>query len=147
MNEDIHPLLKDLHASLCIRFGSTAPYRIGRVSAERVGFAQDPCLTLNVMVRDEDLSSVVPIVRQAVYRELAERGWTPDDIAFTPSTMRGRRRKFIDGNESSQSYGRHKFGTEYAFRFHMERELAATTFVGFGSFRSLPTRGEPNARQ
>lgn len=147
MNDDLTDLLKLAHGSLCIRFGTTAPFSIGRVSAERVGYAQDPCLTLNVVVRDEDLPALVPIVRQRVYGELAERGWTADDIAFTPSTMRGRRRKFRDENESSESFGRDKFGTEYAFRFHMERELAAATFVGFGSFRSLPTKGTPNERR
>ncbi len=133
-------LLKAAHNSLCIRWGTTGPYAIGRVTAERIGYAQDPCVVVTVTCRDEDLSSLVPITRQRVYRELAERGWTPDDIEFRPSTQRGRRRRFVDENESSESLGRNKMGSEYRFSFRMERDLARQTFAGGGSFKNLPTR-------
>ncbi len=133
-------LLKAAHSSLCITFGTMGPYAIGTVSAERIGYAQDPCVVVTVTCRDEDLSSLVPITRQHVYRELAERGWTPDDVAFVPSTQRGRRRRFVDQNETSKTCGCNKMGTEYRFSFRMEREFARATFVGFGSFRKLPTR-------
>lgn len=133
-------LLQSIHTSLCIRFGTTAPYAIGPVSAEKIGYAQDPSVVLTVVCRPEDISALVPIVRQRVYGELAERGWSPDDIAFTPGTQRGRRRKFRDENESSDSHGRDKFGVEQRFSFGMGRELAAATFVGGGTFKSLPTR-------
>jgi hypothetical protein len=133
-------LLRSMHASLCIRFGTTAPYKIGKVRGEKVGYAQIPSLVLDVYCRDEDLGALVPIVRQYVYGELAERGWSADDLGFVPGTMRGRRRKFRDENESSESYGRDKFGIEYQFRFDMNRELAAATFVGFGSFKSIPEK-------
>ena len=133
-------LLKAIHSSLVITFGTSAPFMIGRISGEKVGYAQDPSVVVAVYCRDEDVPALVPIVRQRVYRELGERGWTADDIGFTPSTMRGRRRKFRDENESSESYGRDKFGTEYRFRFDMGRELARATFQGFGSFKPLPER-------
>ena len=137
MNDE---LLKAMHASLCVRFGTPAPYSIGRVSGEKVGYAQDPCLVVNVVCRQESIEALVPIVRQHVYGELAERGWTPDDIEFTQGTQRGRRRKFRDQNETSESYGRDKFGVEHRFSFRMGRELARATFQGFGSFKPLPTR-------
>jgi hypothetical protein len=60
-------LLKAAHASLCIRWGTTDPYAIARVSAERVGYAQDPCVVVTVTCRDEDLSSLVPVTRQHVW--------------------------------------------------------------------------------
>ncbi len=140
-------LLKAAHNSLGIIWGTTGPYAIGPVSAERIGYAQDPCVVVTVTCRDEDLSSLVPITRQRVYRELAERGWTPDDIAFTPTTQRGRRRRFVDGNEASETLGKNKMGVEYRFSFGMERGLARETFVGFGSFRTLSRRGEPNEKR
>ena len=133
-------LLKQAHASLCIRWGTTAPFHIGTVSAEKVGFAQLPSVVVTVVCRDEDISSLVPVVRQRVYGELAERGWTPDDIGFTPSTQQGRRRKFVDQNEESESTGRGKFGTEYRFWFDMVRDLAKATLVRGGSFAVLPER-------
>lgn len=131
-------LLKAMHSSLSIRWGTHAPYFIGPVSAEKVGYAQDPSVVLTVICRDEDVSTLVPIVRQRVYGELAERGWTPDDIEFQPGVQRNRRRRFVDQNESSDSHGRHKFGIEHRFRFDMGRELARATFVGGGSFKPLP---------
>lgn len=140
MADEIIELAKAAHASLCIRFGTLAPYNIGHVSAERVGYAQIPSVVVTVICRDEDIGSLVPVVRQRVYGELAERGWTPDDIGFTPSTQRGRRRKFRDENESSESHGKDKFGIEYRFRFDMEKPLAAATFTNFGTFKELPRR-------
>lgn len=129
-----------MHTSLAIRFGTSAPFAIGRISAEMVGYARLPSVVLSVCCREEDLSSMVPIVRQRVYGELAERGWTADDIGFQPMVTRGRRRKYRDENESSESYGRDKFGVEHRFRFDMEKKLAAVTFVGGGSFKSVPSR-------
>lgn len=137
-------LLKTMHSSLCITFATDAPYSIGGISGERVGYAQDPCVVLTVVCRDEDLSALVPVVRQRLYGELAERGWTPDNVAFTPSTQRNRRRKFRDGNERSASFGRDKFGMEYRFTFLMDSHLASATFAGFGSFRSIPVNGTTN---
>lgn len=140
MTPDIDSLLRSTTRSLTIRFGTSAPYAIGRVSAEKVGFAQLPSIVVTVTCRDEDLPSLVPIVRQRVFGELAERGWSDERIPnLTPGTQRGRRRKFTDENESSETYGWSKFGTEYRFRFDMDRELAAATFTGYGSFAPLPT--------
>lgn len=133
-------LLKGMHASLTVRWGTEAPFSIGHVRAERVGYADIPGVVVTVFCRDEDLSALVPITRQRVYAELAERGWTPDDIEFQPSVQRNRRRKFRDENESSESYGLNKYGREHRFLFEMRRELAKATFVGSGSFRELPNR-------
>jgi hypothetical protein len=135
-------LLRQAHSSLCIRWGTTAPYAIGRVSAEKVGYAQIPSVVVSVTCRDADVSALVPIVRQRVFAELVERGWTDDVIAFSPSVQRGRRRKFRDENESSETCGRDKFGNEHRFRFDIaDRAFAAATFQGFGSFARLPERG------
>ena len=133
-------LAKRAHNSLSIRWGTLAPYRIEKARAERIGYADIRCLVVTVYCRDEDLSALVPVTRQHVYRELAERGWGPDDIDFHPSTQMGRRRRFVDDNESSESYGKNKFGTEYRFSFEMGPELRAATFVGGGSFKPLPTK-------
>lgn len=132
-------LLKAMHASLCVRWGTDAPFAIGPVSAEKIGYAAIPAVVCTVTCRDEDLDALVPIVRQRIYGELAERGWTPDDVAFRPTTQRGRRRRFVDENESSDSHGRNKMGTSYRFSFEMSREMARQTFTR-GSFARLVER-------
>lgn len=136
-------LLKAMHSSLTISWGTHAPFAIGRISGEKVGYAQLPSVVLSVFCREEDMSHLVPIVRQRVYGELAERGWSPDDIGFQPGVQRNRRRKFRDENEASDSYGRDKFGIEFRFRFDMGRELAAATFAGGGSFKPIPNAQQP----
>lgn len=140
MTEVDHDLLKALHSSLCVRFGTTAPYSLGRTLAERVGFACDPCVAISVHCRPEDVPALVPIVRQHVYGELAERGWSPEDIEFTPMVQQRRTRIFVDENESSQSLGKRKRGAEHRFTFRMHRQLAAETFVGGGTFKTLPEK-------
>lgn len=137
---DIDELLRATTRSLAVRWGTNAPYAIGHVSAERIGFAQIPCVIAHVTCRDDDLSALVPVVRQRVFGELAERGWGDEQIETRPTTMQGRRRKFTDENESSKSFRRQKFGTDYRFSFEMRPELAAATFQGFGSFREIPRR-------
>lgn len=133
-------LLRTAHSSLCISWGTDAPFEIGRVRAEKVGFAQIPRAVLDVVCRPEDVSALVPIVRQRVFAELAERGWDNEEIEFRPTVQRGRRRKFRDANERSGSFGRDKFGVQQTFGFDMRPELARATFQGFGSFRQLPDR-------
>lgn len=133
-------LLRELHSSLCITFGTNAPFAIGRVTGERVGYASDPAVAIQVKVRDEDLSTLVPIVRQRVFAELAERGWENELIEFTPSVRRGRLLYFVDENEASRSKGKRKRGHDYTFHFWMKPELAKATFAGAGSFARIPNR-------
>lgn len=144
MNEQ--ELLKQLSNSLCVRFGTDAAYWIGQVAAERVGYAQLPSVVVNVICRPEDVEVLVPIIRQRVYGELAERGWSgPDDVGFVPSIGQDSRRKkkFSDANESSPTFGRDKMGLVHRFRFDMRsKRLAAVAFAGFGSFAPLPDNPE-----
>lgn len=140
MDEVNEALLRTAHSSLCIRWGTNAPFAIGHVSAEKIGFASDPCVVVTVDCRDEDVSSLVPVVRQRVFAELAERGWENQVIEFVPSVQRNRRRRFVDQNEESESYGRNKFGHEHRFSYRMvDPEFAKATFTR-GSYAQLPER-------
>ena len=142
MNE---ALLIAAHTSLAISWGTTSPFRIeGASRATKVGFAQTPSVTVTAWCAD-DVGAIIPIVRQRVYAELAERGWEPTTIAFRPSVMRERERcLFEDENASSGSAGRRKYGSKWEVRFEIvDRELKAQTFpLGKGSFSQLPTRAE-----
>lgn len=139
-NTEIDQLVRAAASSLAISWHTDAPYRIEGVRAERVGFASLPSVVLDVYCRAEDLGAVIPIVRQRVYGELAERGWRPEDISVVPMVSAGRTRKYRDENERSPSHGRNKMGVQHGFRFDMSRDLAAATFQGSGSFRAIPDR-------
>ena len=131
------------HTSLSIQWGTTSPYRIeGASRATKVGYAQIPCVTVTAWC-SHDVSAIIPIIRQHVYRELAERGWQPDTIAFQPSVMRERDRcLFLDTNRSSGSEGRRKYGSKWEVRFEItDRELKTATFpLWKGSFSRIPDR-------
>lgn len=142
-------LLKSAHASLAVRWGTSAPFAIGKVRPQRIGFASIPCVTVTVNCRRESIPAMVPILRQCIYGELAERGWTPDDVEFTPSVeCSGRERLFVDENDSSPSCGRRKRGIVAEFRWEMKPELARQTFDprvrpgGNGYYATLPERRE-----
>lgn len=142
MTEIPEALLRSVHTSLCIRWGTTVPYAVGRVTCEKVGFAAIPCVRCTVNVPERGLDSLVPIVRQRVFGELAERGWDDTAVAFRPTVRRGRERLFVDENESSDSLGRRKRGVEWEFHFEItDRELKRQAFpVGQGSFALIPER-------
>lgn len=134
-------LLRAVHSSLTVRWGTSAPYAFGKVRCERANFAQDPFVELDVVVPDESLGSVIPVARQIVFGELAERGWPNTMVEFTPRVARGRRRRFVDQNEASESTGRNKMGVEHAIRFAIVKRspLHVAAFpLGSGSYANLP---------
>lgn len=134
-------LLRSLHTHLCIRWGTEAPFQIGSVSAQKVGFAEIPRVVVPVWCREEDVSALVPIVRQRVFAELASRGWTDEVVEFTPGVRleSRRRRKFTDENEESETFGRARYGHQHVFGFDIrDKHFRDATFQGFGSFAKLP---------
>jgi len=113
-------LLRQLATSDCCRFGTTAPYEPGSVQMRRVGFADIPVVEVPVFCRRQDISALVPIVRQHVFGEL-ESALIPSRIlTFTPSVSVGRRRRFTDRNESSPTLGKTKVGEYVEFRFEID---------------------------
>lgn len=141
MNEQTETLIRDISSSLCIRWGTDAPFAIGQVRAERIGYADIPCVVVTVDCRDEDVSALVPIVRQRVFGELAERGWANTVVRVAPSAQRNRRRRFVDSNESSPSFGKNKFGNEHRFSFEiLDTAFAAVTFANSRRYALLPNR-------
>jgi hypothetical protein len=151
MTEETTPiderLLKQVHSSLLVTFGTNAPYALGKVSAAKIGFASTPVVTVSVWCQQHVVGALVPVVRQRVYRELAERGWTPDDIDFCPSLGGSYRwRLFTDENPASPSCGKRKRGCALELHFEMGHELAEVAFPRWaGSFQALPEnpyRGE-----
>lgn len=141
MDEQTETLIRDASSSLCVRWGTDAPFAIGQVRAERIGYADIPCVVVTVDCRDEDVSALVPIVRQRVFAELAERRWANTVLRVSPTVQRNRRRRFIDGNESSPSFGKHKFGNDHRFSFEIvDTAFAACVFASSRRYALLPDR-------
>jgi hypothetical protein len=112
--------LRDLTTSSLWQFGTTAPYELGPVQVKRVGFAGIPVVEVPVFCRRQDISAVVPVVRQYVFGEL-ESALIPSRIlAFVPTVSVGRRRRFTDRNESSPTLGKTKVGEYVEFRFEID---------------------------
>lgn len=150
MNLTDETLLRAAHSSLAISWGTTAPFAIGKARCERASFSQDPHVEVEVTVPMDAFPGVIPVVRQRVFAELAERGWDNTEIAFTPRVALGRRRKFVDENESSSSFGRSKFGEQHTIRFPIVKcgPLHRAAFpIGWGSswapIPENPDRGQP----
>lgn len=142
MDADTQKLLTGAHASLCVQFGTTAPYALGAIRCERVGFADLPFVTISVMVAQRDMDALAPIARQHVYRYLAERDIAPEMVKFSPSVGGSyRRRRFCDQNESSPTCGKNKMGCPLEFRFEMD-PLLARAVQWQGSRGTLPATWE-----
>lgn len=92
---DEERLLRDSHASLAIRFGTSAPYLLGPLRLEKVGFAGIPVLTVPASVRERDIPALVPVCRQAAFAYFAERGVANDALTFRPSVAVGKERQQV----------------------------------------------------
>ncbi len=151
LTDDDQALLVQAHTSLAIHWGTTAPFKIGKIYCRRIGFANDPMIEVEVNVKDCDVPALVPILRQRIYGELAERGWAPEAIDFKPSVQTGRRRKFVDENEYSESFGKNKIAETHLYHWLMlDKELITETWAhrpGTGGVYSSYTRIIPERPQ
>ena len=113
--------LRAVHADSAISWRTTAPYDLGNVEICRIGFAGDPVVLVQVRCRADDVSSLVPIVRQYVFFELQTAGVSNEAVMFVPSvSLVDRKRKFVDRNESSPTKGKNKMGNVNDYKFRIE---------------------------
>ncbi len=119
-------LARNVAASLCCDWLTTAPFQMGELQIEKVGFAEIPVAFVMVVCSPKSISAVVPVVRQFVFRELAAAGIENEILEFTPGVEADRRRRFVDCNEHSPSKGKNKVGRAYRFAFEIK-----PPFVGY----------------
>jgi len=112
-------VLRAIHASPNITMGTTMPFQLGRMTISHVGFADIPMIGMEMWAPSSE--GLTAIVRQQVYAELKSAGISHEVIAFTPSVGRGRRRKFVDCNQSSLTLGKNKMGYEWLWHFEITR--------------------------
>lgn len=111
-------LLREASQSFGIDWGTTAPFSLGEIYIKRIGFGNIPVIGMIVM--GVDIATMVPIVRQIIFRELDLAGIDTKEIKFSPTaTISSRKRKFVDSNESSPTKGKNKMGHEIDLRFEI----------------------------
>lgn len=119
---------------------TTAPFQIGDLQVERIGFAGIPVVYVMVTCPPKAVSSLVPVARQVVFRELTAAGLENEILEFAPGVQdQGRRLRFVDCNERSPTKGKNKMGRQYRFSFEIKKP-----FLGFfewkGNHGSIPEK-------
>jgi len=128
--------LREMASSDYFTFGTSAPYAMGDVVIEKVGFGSIPM----VNCREQDIRALVPVVRQKVFRFLAAAGVPDTVLQFSPRVGEIRRReRFVDENPSSPSRGKNKFGA--CSRFSFEIVPSGLGYFEFGWRGSTWSRG------
>ena len=111
--------LSDIYGSTGIRFGTNAPYAVRAVTPDRIGFADDPAIVVDMLVKREDIDSVVPIARQLAMINAQINGI---HIDLRPSVKIRRLRTAMDRNPSSRSVGKNKRMAEVEYIFRVQKE-------------------------
>ncbi len=135
---------RSLHRSLCVTFGTTAPYSFGSIRLRRVGFASIPRLCVPVQVKRQDLDAIIPLARQRAFAFLAEKGISDEHVGFA-AHWNGedyRERLFTDENESSPTLGKRKRGISGEVHFDLSRMLAGAVDWRASYDGRLPERWE-----
>jgi hypothetical protein len=120
-------LARDVAASLACDLLTNAPFQMGGLQIEKVGFAEIPVAFVIVICSPKAISAVVPVVRQFVFRELTAADIDNEILEFKPTVQdQDRRRRFVDCNEHSPTKGKNKMGRAYRFAFEIR-----PPFVGY----------------
>lgn len=123
---DDETYLREVAISLASDLLTDAPFQMGDLQIEKVGFAGIPVVFVMVACPSSAISVLVPIVRQFVFRELEAADITNEALEFRPTVEPQRRRRFVDCNEHSLTTGKHKMGCVYRFTFAIRQQ-----FVGY----------------
>jgi len=126
MDNGLEQLLRDAAASLCSDWLTDAPFQMGELRVEKVGFAEIPVVFVMVACPPNAVPAMVPVVRQFVFRELESAGIESGIVEFTPTVQEQKRLRFVDCNEHSRTKGKNKMGRLYRFAFEIKRP-----FVGY----------------
>ena len=111
--------LSDIYGSTGIRFGTSAPFAVRAVTPDRIGFADDPAIVVDMLVKEGHIDAVVPIARQLAMINAKVNGI---HIDLRPSVKIRRLRTAMDRNPSSRSVGKNKRMSEVEYIFRVDKE-------------------------
>ncbi len=126
MNKQAEQILRGTAGSLCCDLLTDAPYQMGDLQIEKVGFAEIPVVFVTVACPARAILAIVPVARQFIFRELEAAGIDNEIVEFTPMVQEQRRGRFVDCNEHSPTKGTLKVGRFYRLSFEIKRP-----FVGY----------------
>lgn len=126
MDPQMDEVLRDMAASLCADWLTNAPFQLGELRIEKVGFAEIPVAFVMVACSPKAITAMVPVVRQFIFREMEAAGIENEILEFTPSVQDQKGVRFVDCNEHSPTKGKNKVGRLYRFTFEIKRP-----FVGY----------------
>jgi hypothetical protein len=121
MDKQVEQVLRDSAASLASDWLTEAPFQMSGLRIEKVGFAEIPVVFVMVACPPNAIPTMVPVVRQFVFRELEAAGIENEILEFRPGVEERKRLRFVDCNEHSQSKGKNKVGQLYRFSFEIKR--------------------------
>ena len=143
MEPNIIQVLRAASASLAMDWCVNAPFQMGELQVERIGFANIPVVYVMVHCPPRAIGVIGPVVRQFVYRELATAGLQNEIVDFVPTVQsQNRRQRFVDCNEHSPTKGKNKMGGVYRFSFEIKQSCVGL-FEWHGSYGRLPQRDTP----
>lgn len=126
MDKGVEKLLRDMSVSLSSDWLTDAPFQIGELRIEKIGFAEIPVVFVMVACPSKAIAGMVLVVRQFVFRELEAAGIENEILEITPKVQEQKRLRFVDCNEHSPTKGKDKIGRLYRFSFEIKRP-----FVGY----------------
>jgi hypothetical protein len=115
-------MLHGMANSPAVTFHTEVPYRIGEVTAARVGFAGIPKVLVKVWCKADALDAVTPVVRQHVWRKFRELDIDWVALNLMPTVQTNKRRMVTDDNDRSPSFGKRKLLNECRFAFEIIKE-------------------------
>lgn len=135
---DAQVAVRDMADTLAITYHTNALREIGSFRFEMAGFARIPRLTVSVWCKEQDMPSLIPLLRQMAQSHLGELGWGSKHLAVTPSVGRGSRRKFTD------QHGAGRMGTQHDVSFELSGEIAGVIdWLGYTKKLAVRENGLP----
>jgi hypothetical protein len=110
--------MSTLHGRGGPRMGTSAPYAVGRVGPDVVGYADIPTISVDMFGKAADIGVLVPIARQLAMLAADVNGLVIN--MAPPGLKRGSEKMVEDQNPSSESLGKRKRLLALVFNFEVE---------------------------
>jgi hypothetical protein len=110
--------LSTLHGKGGPRMGTSAPYAVGRVGPDVIGYADIPMISVDMFGKAADIGVLVPIARQLAMLAADVNGLVIN--MAPPGLKRGSEKMVEDQNPSSESLGKRKRLLALVFNFEVE---------------------------
>ena len=121
-------VLREISASVNSTWGTTVPFKFGKVGFAINGFADIPVVGFQAYTSDP--AAIIPSARQHILRAVFDKKneLNLEALSLTVTLgIKADRRRFVDQNDASQSFGKNKMGRRvmYYLEITMPSEVPA----------------------